>query len=385
MKKPRLFIVLTMIIIFCTTFIIYDSKKNLKIADHQFKVKEYDVVMGSKVEVDKSKIEVKNKTVKLIPYEGKINHIFFHPLVAYNKRAFDGDGQAQGMDDWFITAKEFKEILKQLYKNNYILVNINDIYEEVQQGSEKIMKRKELLLPESKKPLIISIDDLNYYEYMIKDGTVSKLIIDNDGKVATLSKDYNGREVVSRDNEIIPILDDFVEVNPDFSLNNAKGTIALTGYEGILGYRTNRQNPNKDEEKKEAIKIVNKLKETGWNFASHSYGHPNMSQSSYNKVVDDTNKWINEVESIVGQTQVYIYPFGAGFKATDSRFRFLQQQGFKIFCGVGPISYEEILSNGVITDRRHCDGISLRNQRKEFLDLYDGNMILDIQGRKGID
>lgn len=385
MKKPRLFIVLTMIIIFCTTFIIYDSKKNLKIADHQFKVKEYDVVMGSKVEVDKSKIEVKNKTVKLIPYEGKINHIFFHPLVAYNKRAFDGDGQAQGMDDWFITAKEFKEILKQLYKNNYILVNINDIYEEVQQGSEKIMKRKELLLPESKKPLIISIDDLNYYEYMIKDGTVSKLIIDNDGKVATLSKDYNGREVVSRGNEIIPLLDDFVEVNPDFSLNNAKGTIALTGYEGILGYRTNRQNPNKDEEKKEVIKIVNKLKETGWNFASHSYGHPNMRQSSYNKVVDDTNKWIDEVESIVGQTQVYIYPFGAGFKATDSRFRFLQQQGFKIFCGVGPISYEEILSNGVITDRRHCDGISLRNQRKEFLDLYDGNMILDIQGRKGID
>ena len=34
---------------------------------------------------------------KLVDYEGPVEHIFFHPLIAYPKLAFDGDAMAQGV------------------------------------------------------------------------------------------------------------------------------------------------------------------------------------------------------------------------------------------------------------------------------------------------
>ena len=36
----------------------------------------------------------------------------------------------------------------------------------------------------------------------------------------------------------MPIVDDFVREHPDFSYRGDKGTIALTGYNGVLGYRS---------------------------------------------------------------------------------------------------------------------------------------------------
>ena len=37
---------------------------------------------------------------------------------------------------------------------------------------------------------------------------------------------------------MVPLIDSFVKEHPDFSYKGAKGIIALTGYNGILGYRT---------------------------------------------------------------------------------------------------------------------------------------------------
>ncbi|QGS69439.1 hypothetical protein CV093_17590 [Oceanobacillus sp. 143] len=94
-----------------------------------------------------------------------------------------------------------------------------------------------LQLPEGKKPVVISVDDVNYYEYMRQEGNVYKLILDDEGRVATYSLNPKGEEVISYENEIIPILDTFVEENPDFSHEGAKGVLALTGYEGFLDIR----------------------------------------------------------------------------------------------------------------------------------------------------
>ncbi|MCL5677303.1 MAG: hypothetical protein M1602_05490, partial [Firmicutes bacterium] len=40
---------------------------------------------------------------RLVAYSGPIEHIFFHPLIAYPELAFDNDSLARGYDDWFIT------------------------------------------------------------------------------------------------------------------------------------------------------------------------------------------------------------------------------------------------------------------------------------------
>ncbi|PHC35893.1 hydrolase, partial [Bacillus toyonensis] len=52
-----------------------------------------------------------------------------------------------------------------------------------------------------------------------------------------------------------------------------------------------------------------------------------------------------------------------------------------IFLGVGYESYEEMHTKAVFIDRRHADGIELRHQRKQFLDLYDSQNVLDTKNR----
>ncbi len=357
-----------------------DIKKEQYKKDEEAKNKQKD---EEKKEETKEQAKDNTPKVKMVPFKGKVEHIFFHPLIAYPEQAFDGDNKAEDFDDWFITVSEFNKIVESLYSKNFILVDINSLYEETEQNGRKILQRKEIMIPEGKKPLIISVDDLNYYKYMIGDGTVHKLMLDDNGDIVTYSINSKGGKVIAKDNEIIPILDEFIKVHPDFSLNGAKGTIALTGYEGILGYRTDFDSKNYEKEREEAAKVVKRLKETGWNFASHSYGHHNHNSITIEKLKKDNNKWKKEVESLIGKTQVYIFPFGEGPKYSESKFKYLQDEGFKIFCYVGQSSYENILKDmdAVVTDRRHVDGISLRHQKKGFLDLYDSDEVIDLKVR----
>lgn len=151
-------------------------------------------------------------------YDGIVEHLFFHPVVAYPELAFDGDAQANGIDDYMVTVDEYNKILQSVYDKGYVLVDIGDVWSETtgEDGQPK-MVRNTLYLPEGKKPLILSYDDTNYYEYMLANGFTYKLVIGEDGKIASWGKDPQGNEVTSRDLDAIPILDKFVEEHPDFS------------------------------------------------------------------------------------------------------------------------------------------------------------------------
>lgn len=320
-------------------------------------------------------------TQNLVPYSGPVQHIFFHPLIAYPKLTFDGDAQERGFNDYFVTIDEFKGIIQSLYEKDYILIDINMLIEEREEGDKKIIERSKLMLPEGKKPLIISIDDMNYYDYMRENGTIYKLVLDDEGKVATYSLTADGEEL-SYDNEIIPILDRFVEAHPDFSFNGAKGVIALTGYEGVLGYRTNDlDSPKYSKERESVLAVIKKLKEMGWTFASHGYGHRDAAKISLDKLIADTNKWRKEVGSLVGPTKVYIYPYGSRVLPDDPKFQALVDAGFNILCAVGSQAYEKMGPNALMQDRRHIDGIGLIQQRDRFLDLFDSYKLIDYDVR----
>lgn len=318
-----------------------------------------------------------------IEYTGPIENVFFHPLVAYPELAFDGDYQSQGMDDYMATVPEFKRFIQELYDNNYVLVNINEFYETVinEDGSQKL-KRKKVMFPVGKKPVVLSMDDMNYYDYMKENGCIYKLVIGDNGNVATYSIDLQGNEVYSYDNEIIPIIDSFVKEHPDFSFNGAKGFIGLTGYNGILGYDTTWENPNYQEEIEQAMMVVNKLKETGWFFASHSYTHTNFEKAGFDKIKYDTDKWKQEVESLVGTTQVFIYPYGAHEKFDSPEHEYLiNTGGFNIFLGVGIRQYEKIYTNFVFMDRKNIDGITLRNRKKSVEHMFNTDTVIDLEAR----
>ncbi len=113
--------------------------------------------------------------VTYVPYNGIVEHLFFHPVIAYPELAFDGDYQSDGLDDWMLTVGEFVKILNSLYENNYILVDIADVWSETtDENGKTVMVKNTLYIPEGKKPLVFSYDDVNYYEYMLENGFAYK-------------------------------------------------------------------------------------------------------------------------------------------------------------------------------------------------------------------
>ena len=337
--------------------------------------------------------------VTYVPYDGVVEHLFFHPVVAYPELAFDGDNQANGIDDYMVTVDEYDRILNSVYGKGYVLVDINDVWSETtgEDGQPK-MVRNTLYLPEGKKPLILSYDDTNYYPYMLENGFTYKLILGGDGKIASWGKDPQGNEVVSRDLDAIPILDKFVEEHPDFSPFGAKGCLSLTGYCGILGYRTQTdsagQSPefeaNRQKEREAVAPIIAELKRTGWTFGSHTWGHIRLGTKSLEAIQADTRKWFDEVGSLVGPTAILFYPHGErpdgnDWQNTGPVFRYLQSQGFRVFCSVGTESFSYIKKDicAVICDRLHPDGTTLRSAkaRERYLQFYDAKDIIDLDVR----
>lgn len=310
----------------------------------------------------------------LVKYEGPVHHVFFHSLIAYTDLAFDGDSRANGYNYWMTTASEFEKMLPELLDRGYMLYDIEELIEQDPEDSTKI-KKKDIYLPEGRKPLVISIDDVNYYDYMKPDGFAERLVLDVDGRVANEIKNENGEYIISRKADVMPILDDFVKEHPEFSFNGAKGVIALTGYQGALGYRiTDLEGEELEKAIEEATKVANKLKENGWRFACHSYTHNQyfknytvtMAQLKY-----DTERWKKYIAPVVGDTNIYISPFGVRFKTNDERYRYLVDEGFNIFC---PVQKQPELSlhdgDNVIMTRFNLDGYSMFKRSEYINETY---------------
>ena len=343
--------------------------------------------------------EIKDPTEEregYVPWTGIVEHLFFHPVIAYPELAFDGDNQANGLDDFMVTVDEYNKILQSVYDKGYVLVDINSIWSEEEGEDGPRMVRNTLYLPEGKKPLVLSYDDTNYYPYMLENGFAHKLILGEDLKIASYGRDPEGNEVVSRDLDAIPILDKFVEEHPDFSPFGAKGCLSLTGYEGILGYRTQTDTKEWDDTKeaarqkeREAVApIVEELRRTGWTFGSHTWGHIRLGDGNMTRIEADTQRWLDEVGSLVGETTVLFYPHGErpdgnDWTITGPAFQYLQGQGFRVFCSVGVESFSFIKKDisAVICDRLHPDGTTLRHSRDRYLQFYDAKDIIDLTVR----
>ena len=333
-------------------------------------------------------------------YDGIVEHLFIHPVIAYPELAFDGDSQEKGLDDYMITATEFARILESVYERGYVLVDIADVWSEVtDESGQPKMVRNTLYLPQGKKPLILSYDDTNYYDYMLENGFAYKLILGEDGKIASWGLDPQGKEVVSRDLDAIPMLDKFVEEHPDFSPFGAKACLSVTGYEGILGYRTQTDSTIQWTDEMEAYRqseieavkpIIAELKRTGWTFGSHTFGHIRLGTLSLEDIQADTQRWFDEVGSLVGETNVLFYPHGerpdgGDWQQTGPVFQYLQGQGFRILCSVGIESFSYIKKDvcAVICDRLHPDGTTLRSKYvdERYGQFYDVREIFDWDAR----
>ena len=165
------------------------------------------------------------------------------------------------------TKPEFEKMMQAMYDKGYVLVRIHDVAYEVddpETGGKK-MVWGDIMLPPGKTAFVLSQDDVNYYEYMDGDGFAKDIIVGPNGKpLNEMVMDDGSISVGAYD--LIPILDEFIEQHPDFSYRGAKGIIAVTGYNGVFGYRTDPsyegKNPNIEADRQKVREVAQCLRET---------------------------------------------------------------------------------------------------------------------------
>ncbi|MDF2541095.1 MAG: hypothetical protein K0S47_813 [Herbinix sp.] len=355
-------------------------------------LKSYEGSNGDYTSYEKLKTAIEGfETTKstLVLYGGsytsvaQFSHIFFHSLIADNAKAFDEDYDSKGYNMYMTTVTEFKNMMQQLYDAGYVLVSMHDIAPIItKEDGTQVYGEGKIYLPEGKKPFVLSQDDVNYYDYMDGDGFASRIVIGEDGK-PTCEMILEDGSKVNGDFDMVPILDKFVDEHPDFSYHGAKGILALTGYEGALGYRTDDPTSSTFEQDKEAVKAVAKaLIEDGWEFACHTWGHKNMQEKPYEFVVRDTNRWLEEVAPLIGPTDILIFPYGIDIETTlghynSDKYTFLKKSGFNYYCGVYKDPWMQIKDDYVRMTRRPLDGQAMLQFPERLKDLFDLNTVID--------
>ena len=307
--------------------------------------------------------------VPLVGWTGPVEHLFFHTLVIRPELAFTADSTGKGFLDYFVTVGEFKAILEQLYANGWTLV---DVHQAVAGHVE---------VPVGRKPLVLSEDDVNYYAYEGGRGLGARLVLDGAGNVKIEERDERGTRIT--DNDLIPLLDQFVASHPLFSVNGAKAVLALTGYEGLFGERTNKlTDPAWADSAARARGVADRLKATGWILASHSYGHIDFKKDSEPIALRDTDRWIAEVSPIIGPTDIFVYPFGAAPATGSATVQMLRGKGFTILCDIDTVARLKPADGVVVMSRRHIDGIAFANQTKTLAPFFDVGTVQDTTARR---
>lgn len=128
-----------------------------------------------------------------------------------------------------LTVTEFKEILQDLYRRNYVLVDP----ESIADSGDGTMKEGKVSVPIGKKPLTITETGAGYTPGY--DGHADSLTQKEDGSLTNTYTDSDGK-VQTGDVDVITCLDAFIREHPDFSSQDARGVIAVTGQNGMFGY-----------------------------------------------------------------------------------------------------------------------------------------------------
>ena len=348
----------------------------------------------------KAVTEYENTKATCVEYPlEKITHVFFHTLIVDTSKAFDGDSDEAGYNQMMTTVSEFNKIIQSMYDKGYVLVSPHDMAKVNKDGT---MSRGKIMLPPGKKAFVLSQDDVSYYHYMDRDGFASRMVLDKNGNVKCEYKEDDGSVSVG-DYDMVPLLDSFVKKHPDFSYRGRKGILAMTGYNGVFGYRTDsayktgknlqdnqkeflENNPdfNFDEEVKDAKKIAEALKKSGWEFASHTWGHKNATESSAEELQADNEKWEKNVAPILGKTDMIIFAFGAdignweNYSMDNPKFAYYKSRGYNYYCNVDSNQYWiQITDEYFRQGRRNLDGYRMYYNPDMVSDLFDVSEVWD--------
>ena len=333
----------------------------------------------------------------------QIPNLSFHVLIADPARAFN-DAELKGKyNQNFVTIDEFSKILQQLYDNGYVLVDFDDFVNVGQTvaGTDQY-EPKSIYLPQGKKPLMLTETMVNYFEYMVdsnKDGTpdaggagfAHKLVIDGNGDIKAEYVDSNSNTLTGN-YDFVPILEDFIKQHPDFSYRGARAILAVTGDQGIFGYRCNtsyvssKGNDYYEQEKAGALAIVQALKAKGYRLACFTYANGNYRNKNTAEITADLQSWTQQITPIIGSIDTFVFAQASNLSDyTGSSFKAMYQTGFRYFVSNDKSPMTEINNTYVRQNRLMVTGETMAWYADRFTDrsLFDPNMVLDMTARGG--
>lgn len=322
----------------------YDYDKAIEILDS------YSGKKSSEITKLKKAYKAAQKDLVLWEDNSKVLHLSFEQLIADPTRAF-----ADGNYNDHLTVTEFTKILQQLYENGYILISMDDIAQSNENDAgDKLLSNKSLYLPKDKKPLIITQTGVNYYTYMVDSdedkfpdqdapGFASRLILDENGNLACELVDTDG-STVSGAYDLVPVLESFITTHPDFSYRGARAILAVTGYDGLFGYRTSAAAAEyfgpayQKKELLEAKTVISALRQSGYEIACCTYGDIAYGSSDIATIHTDLDSWATEVAPVLEQVDIFVFVKDGDIAApgtaySDEKYSALAVQGFAYYVG----------------------------------------------------
>lgn len=331
----------------------------------------------------------------------QVLNLSFQQLIADPEKAFIDPTYGTSYNQNFVTIDEFTRILQQLYENGYVLISMDDIVYVEDLGSGEVhFSNKPLYLPAGKKPLMITQTQVNYYLYMTdgdkdgfpdKDGAgfANRLLIDENGNLACEMIHADG-SVSTGAYDLVPILESFIATHPDFSYRGARATLAVTGYDGLFGYRTGSAADDYygtvycQEQVEQVLQLIDKLKQSGYNLACYTYENIAYGDSDADTIRADMDRWNQEVLPILGSVDTFVFAknsdiSNSGTMYSGDKFQALMNLGFRYYLGFCETGTPwQVLTDGYMRQGRlMVTGANIANNPQWFNGIFDAATILD--------
>lgn len=321
----------------------------------------------------------------------------FHVLLADLMSALEDPTYGQNGNNKynrnFVTTEEFSLILQQLYDNGYVLVDLDDFYITgySSQTDQDIFFEKKLLLPAGKKPIILTQTHCNYYSYMVdpdRDGQPDKDGAGFASKLCWKNGFYNERvtedgSTVTGAFDLVPLLENFISLHPDFSYKGARAILAFSGYDGIFGYRINSDKLSSsalDKERSDAAFVMQKLREAGYTMACYTYDNVDYSVLGASEIEEDIELWQQEIAPIVGNTDILVFAWEADIGTNynnNEKFDVLYDGGIRFFLGSSPFLSREVDEDYIRHNRLLVTPSALEHHSEWFAGLLDTTALLN--------
>ena len=377
----------------------YDYDKAIEKLESVGDLTQHPDIASKRAEYETAKsalVEYKDPT--LIP------NLSFHVLIEDMTRAKADTEFGGSYNKNFVTTGEFSKILNQLYNNGYVLVDFNSFVSAQTdlEGNEKFMV-KSIMLPEGKKPVMLTETMVNYFAYMVDgdgdgkadakgDGFANKLVVDANGDIKAEYIDAAG-QTLTGNYDFVPILEDFISQHPDFCYQGARAILAVTGHEGVFGYRCNTAYISSvsqqyyDEQVAGAKTITNALRDKGYTIACYTYKNDAYGKLSAAQIQADLQSWASQVVNVIGQVDTFV--FAKQSRLTDygdgnAAFRAMYTSGFRYFISNDQSPLTEINDTYVRQNRLMVTGENMPHKSSQFSGLFDTNAVLELSTRGSV-